>query len=194
LEKFGLLEFENDILKCLEVLKRGGLILYPTDTIWGIGCDATNEEAVKKVFALKKRPDEKSMIVLVADERQVMRHVAQPDLRVFDYLKTTQKPTTVIYDGAIGLAYNLIGRDGSVAIRVCKDEFCRHLIRRFRKPIVSTSANISGEPSPKNFSEINKAIKGNVDYVVHYRQDDKSIAEPSSLIRWEKGQAIILRS
>jgi L-threonylcarbamoyladenylate synthase len=119
--------------------EKGGLILYPTDTIWGIGCDATNEEAVKKVFALKRRPDEKSMIILVADERQVLRYVAQPDLKVFDYLKTTQNPTTVVYDGAIGLAANLIGKDGSIAIRICKDDFCRHLIRRFRKPIVSTS-------------------------------------------------------
>jgi len=188
------MNFENDILKCLDVLKSGGTILYPTDTIWGIGCDATNEESVKRIFSLKKRPDEKSMIVLVADEREIMRHVAQPDLTVFDYLKTAQKPTTVIYEGAIGLAHNLIGKDGSIAIRICKDEFCKHLVKRFRKPIVSTSANISGEPSPKNFSEISEEIKANVDYVVQYNQHDKSNAMPSSLIRWEKGRAIILRS
>src|SRR5215510_15621097 len=113
------MNFENDILKCLEILKSGGIILYPTDTIWGIGCDATNEVAVKRIFSLKRRPDEKSMIVLVADEREILRHVAQPDLGVFDYLKTMQKPTTVIYDGAIGFANNLIGKDGSIAIRVC---------------------------------------------------------------------------
>jgi L-threonylcarbamoyladenylate synthase len=117
------LEFENDILECLEALKKGGIILYPTDTIWGIGCDATNEEAVKKIYALKNRSDEKSMIVLVADEKEVLRHVTQPDLTVFDYLKTTQKPTTVIYDGAIGFADNLVGKDGSIAIRICKNEF-----------------------------------------------------------------------
>src|SRR5690349_20340853 len=104
-------EFENDISKCLDVLKKGGLILYPTDTIWGIGCDATNMDAVKKVFELKRRPDEKSMIILVADEKEILRHVTQPDLSVFDYLRTIQKPTTVIYDGAIGLADNLVGKD-----------------------------------------------------------------------------------
>ena len=188
------MNFENDILNCLKVLKAGGIILYPTDTIWGIGCDATNGDAVQKIFALKKRPDEKSLIVLVAGEKEVLRHVTQPDLSVFDYLKTTQKPTTVIYNGATDLADNLVGHDGSIAIRISKDEFCRHLIKRFRKPIVSTSANISGETSPKNFSEISERIKNNVDYVVQYRQDDKTIAEPSSLIKWEKNTAIILRS
>lgn len=187
------MEFENDILKSLEVLKKGGLILYPTDTIWGIGCDATNRDAIKKIFELKRRPDEKSMIILVADERDILRHVAQPDLSVFDYLKTIKKPTTVIYDGAIGLADTLISHDGSIAIRICKDEFCRHLIKRFRKPIVSTSANISGEHSPKNFPEISEEIKCKVDYIVEYRRDDKTTAEPSSLIKWEKGSAIILR-
>jgi L-threonylcarbamoyladenylate synthase len=187
------LQFETDILKCLEVLKTGGVILYPTDTIWGIGCDATNEEAVKKIYALKKRPDEKSLIVLVADEKEVLRHVTQPDLTIFDYLEKAQKPTTVIYNGAIGFAGNLISKEGSIAIRICRNEFCKHLIKRFRKPIVSTSANISGEPSPKNFSEINEQIKANVDYVVRYNQDLETNAEPSSLIKWEKGRAIILR-
>ena len=188
------MDFESDILKCLEVLKKGGIILYPTDTIWGIGCDATNEDAVKKIYAVKKRPDEKSMIVLVAGEKEVLRHVTQPDLSVFDYLKTAQKPTTVIYDGAIGFANNLIGKDGSIAVRICKDEFCKHLVRRFRRPLVSTSANISGQPSPKNFFGISREIKTNVDYVVQYRQNDNTTAQPSSLIKWEKGKAIILRS
>jgi L-threonylcarbamoyladenylate synthase len=192
--KFDLLEFENDILKSLEVLKSGGTILYPTDTIWGIGCDATSNDAVQKIFTLKKRPDEKSMIVLVANEKELLRYVTQSDLSVFDYLKTIKKPTTVIYQGAIGLADNLISRDGSVAIRVCKDEFCRNLIRRFRKPIVSTSANISGEQSPKNFAEVPEEISMKVDYIVQYRQNDESTAEPSLLIKWEKGKAVILRS
>jgi L-threonylcarbamoyladenylate synthase len=187
------MNFENDILRCLGVLKEGGTILYPTDTIWGIGCDATNQDAVKKVYSLKRRRGEKSMIVLVANEKEILKYVAQPDLSVFDYLETTQNPTTVIYDGAIGLADNLINKDGSIAIRVCKEEFCRHLIRRFRKPIVSTSANISGEPSPKNFSEISKEIRVNVDHIVQYRQDDKIPAAPSSLIKWVKGKPVILR-
>ena len=180
-------------MKCLEVLRKGGIILYPTDTIWGIGCDATNEGAVKKIYALKRRPDEKSMIVLVADEKEVLRHVTQPDLAVFDYLEKTRKPTTVIYPGAIGFADNLVNKDGSVAIRICRNEFCRHLIKRLRKPIVSTSANMSGQMSPKNFSEISEEIKGIVDYVVQYGQDDKTSAEPSSLIKWENGKPIVLR-
>ena len=140
------MSFEKDIEKCLKVLKADGLILYPTDTVWGIGCDATNEKAVEKIYALKKRSDEKAMIVLVADERDIMQHVAAPDLSLFDYLDKATKPTTVVYDGALGFADNLVAKDGSIAIRICKDEFCRQLIKRFRKPIVSTSANISGMP------------------------------------------------
>lgn len=185
--------FENDIEQCLVTLKDGRLILYPTDTIWGIGCDATNKQAVEKIYALKKRSDEKSMIVLVADERDVMQHVAAPDLALFDYLATTVKPTTVIYDGALGFANNLVANDGSIAIRICHDEFCRHLLRRFRKPIVSTSANISGMPSPKNFKEIPEEIKNGVDYIVHYRQEDKTPAQPSSLIKWHNGKVTVLR-
>src|SRR6185436_21002271 len=119
------MNFEKDIEASLEVLHNGGLILYPTDTIWGIGCDATNEKAVEKVYQLKKRGDEKALIVLVADERDVLQHIAAPDLSLFDYLATTIKPTTVIYDGALGFADNLIGNDGSIAIRICHDEFCR---------------------------------------------------------------------
>lgn len=186
-------DFLTDAEKCLAVLKSGGTILYPTDTIWGIGCDATNPEAVGKIYELKKRPDEKSLIVLVADEKEILRYVAQPDLAVFDYLKTVRKPTTVIYEGAIGLADNLVSKDGSIAIRICKEKFCKYLINRFRKPIVSTSANISGQSYPQNFFSITGGIKNNVDYVVSYRQDDETVAEPSALIRWERGEAIVLR-
>lgn len=185
--------FETDIEKCLQVLKNGGLILYPTDTVWGIGCDATNEKAVERVYALKKRPDEKAMIVLMADEREVLQYVASPDLQVFDYLQETKKPTTVIYGGAIGLADNLVAQDGSIAIRICNEEFCRHLIKRFRKPVVSTSANISGKPTAKIFTDIEDEIKDGVDYVVNYRQDDKTIAAPSSVIKWDNGKVEVLR-
>ena len=187
------MNFENDIENCLQVLKTGGLILYPTDTVWGIGCDATNEKAVEKIYQLKKRSDEKAMIVLVANEKDILNHVAAPDLSVFDYLEKTKKPTTVIYDGAIGFADNLIGIDGSIAIRICQEFFCRQLIKRFRKPIVSTSANISGEQVAKFFAEIVDEIKRGVDYIVNYRQNDKTIAEPSSLIKWNNGVVEILR-
>ena len=138
--------FENNIEECLKVLQSGGLILYPTDTVWGIGCDATNEAAVEKIYAIKQRPDNKAMIVLLTDERDVLKYVAAPDLQVFDYLEKATKPTTEIYEGAIGFAENLIGEDGSIAIRICKDDFCKHLLKRFRKPLVSTSANISSKP------------------------------------------------
>lgn len=185
--------FENDIVNCLEVLKAGGLILYPTDTVWGIGCDATDEKAIEKIYTLKKRSDEKAMIVLVADERDIMQYVAAPDLSLFDYLETRTKPTTVVYDGALGFADNLVSKDGSIAIRICNEEFCRRLIKRFRKPIVSTSANISGMPFPKKFNDIDVGIKQGVDYIVQYRQDDETAAEPSSLIRWNNGKVVVLR-
>ena len=189
------MDFENDIQNCLGVLKSGGMILYPTDTIWGIGCDATDSKAVEKIVQLKKRPDEKAMIVLVAEQRDILKFAANADLRVFDYLQQNPKPVTVVYEGAIGLAENLVAKDGSIGMRICHDNFCKHLIKRFRKPIVSTSANISGQPAPKFFSEISDEIKDAVDYVVNYRQDDKTIATPSSVIKWNKDATVtILRS
>ena len=189
----GVTDFEEDIQECLKVLKAGGLILYPTDTVWGIGCDATNEKAIEKIYNLKKRNDEKAMIELVANEKDIMQHVAAPDLSLFDYLQKATKPTTVVYDGALGFADNLVGNDGSIAIRICNDEFCRNLLKRFRKPVVSTSANISGMPAPKIFNEISAGIKNGVDYIVNYRQDDAIPAQPSSLIRWNGGNVIVLR-
>jgi len=187
------ISLEEDIRECLKVLTAGGLILYPTDTVWGIGCDATNEKAIEKIYKLKGRNDEKAMIVLVADERDIMQHVAAPDLALFDHLEKTQKPTTVVYDGALGFADNLIGQDGSIAIRICKDEFCRHLIKRFRKPVVSTSANMSRMPPPKTFKEITGEIKNGVGYIVRHRQDDETPAQPSSLIKWDNGKVTIIR-
>lgn len=187
------MNFEKDIDHCIEVLKTGGTILYPTDTIWGIGCDATNAAAVEKIIELKQRPAQKSFVVLVADEREILQYVASPDLSVFDYLEKAKKPTTVIYEHALGLAENVLAPNGSVAIRICKDEFCKHLIKRFRKPIVSTSANLSGKPAPARFKEVDEAIVNGVDYVVKYRQDDDSEAAPSSIIKWENGKIIVIR-
>lgn len=188
------MNFENDIENCLQALRNGGLILYPTDTVWGIGCDATDEKAVERIYKLKNRNDEKAMIVLLADEKDILQHVAAPDLSLFDYLDKTTKPTTVVYDGAIGFADNLVGKDSTIAIRLCRDEFCRHLLKRFRKPLVSTSANISGQPAPKIFKEISEEIKDGMDYVVHYRQNDEKAGEPSSVIKWNAdGTVTVLR-
>ena len=185
--------FQTDIEHCLEVLKTNGTILYPTDTIWGIGCDATNAIAVEKIIELKQRPVQKSFVVLIADEREILKYVASPDLAVFDYLDKIQKPTTVIYEHALGLAENVLAEDGSVAIRICRDEFCKHLIKRFRKPIVSTSANISGKPAPGSFKDIDEAVINGVDYVVKYRQSEDLKAVPSSIIKWENGNVIVIR-
>jgi len=189
------MDFTHDIERCLQVLKQGGLILYPTDTVWGIGCDATNSEAVQKIFVLKQRPEKKAMIILLADPRDILKYVTQPDPRIFNYLETVQKPTTVIYEGAIGMAENLIPPEGTIAIRLVRDTFCRQLIKRFRKPIVSTSANISGEPAPRYFDEITEEIKTEVDYAVHYRQQDKTQHEPSAVVKWNRdGTATVIRS
>jgi L-threonylcarbamoyladenylate synthase len=184
------INFQNDIKKCIETLSSGGLILYPTDTIWGIGCDATNADAVKKIFGLKKRAETKSLIVLVAEERDVLKYTSHPDLNIFSYLKNVQKPTTVIYEGAIGLADNAIDADGNVAIRIVKEIFCKQLIKQFRKPIVSTSANISGEISPQNFDEISPKIKKGVDYIVNYKREDKTKYQPSSIVKFNKNGAM----
>jgi len=183
-------EFEMDIEHCLVVLNEGGTILYPTDTIWGIGCDATNNEAVQKIYKLKERPPKKSMIVLLADEKDIIKYIANPDPRVFDYLKTVQKPTTIVYEGAIGLAPDLIQEDGSIAIRIVQDKFCRHLLKRFRKPIVSTSANLSGEVTPGIFSEILNPVRTGVDYVVHYRQEDDKPSQSSSVVKLNRDGTI----
>jgi L-threonylcarbamoyladenylate synthase len=186
--------FNIEVEKALTILREGGIILYPTDTVWGIGCDATNEKAVQKIFTLKKRADNKSLIVLVADEKEVLRHVAAPDVSVFDFIGRQKRPTTVIFDGAIGFADNIVAADGSIAIRIVQDEFCRHLIKRLRKPLVSTSANISGEQTPKTFTTISEEIKSGVDYVVKWRQSDEQPAQPSQIIKWQNGEVIFLRT
>ena len=189
-----MIDFSNDIDNCLLVLQQGGVILYPTDTIWGLGCDATNEAAVEKIYRIKQRPVHKSMIVLLADERDVIKYVANLDLQVFQYLEKTDKPTTVIYDGAIGLASNLVNEDGSIGIRIVNETFCKHLVKRFRKPLVSTSANISGNKAPGIFSEISPVIIEQVDYVVNYRRSENNPATASSVIRWNaRGEVTVIR-
>ncbi|RFS26236.1 threonylcarbamoyl-AMP synthase [Chitinophaga silvatica] len=175
--------FEDDITAALPVLRNGGLILYPTDTIWGIGCDATDEAAVKKIYELKQRSESKSLVILLAEVRDLLHYVANPRPDIMDILSGFNRPTTVIYEGALGLAPNVISEDGSVAIRIVQDKFCRHLIKRLRKPLVSTSANLSGMPSPANFNEVADPIKSGVDYVVKYRQSDIAPHSASRIIR-----------
>lgn len=177
-------DFTGEVEATLNALRNGGVILYPTDTIWGLGCDATNEAAVRKIYSIKQRSDSKSLIILVADERDVLHYVAAPDLAVFDFIAGQTKPTTVIFEAAVNLPDALIADDGSIAIRIVQDEFCRHLIKRLRKPIVSTSANTSGRPSPKFFDEVSDEIKGGVDLVVRWRQNDKTPTQPSQIVRW----------
>ncbi|SHI78155.1 L-threonylcarbamoyladenylate synthase [Mesonia phycicola] len=172
----------EEINNCLTTLKRGGLILYPTDTVWGIGCDATNADAVDKVFALKKRAESKSLISLVSDYKMLNQFVEEIPEVAYDILKYAAKPTTIIFDDPIRVAENLIAEDNSLAIRVCKDPFCNKLIRKFRKPIVSTSANISGQPTPKSFDQISPEILKGVDYVVNLQPSKKS-AKPSTIIK-----------
>jgi L-threonylcarbamoyladenylate synthase len=180
------MDLEQDLTAALAALQAGGLILYPTDTIWGIGCDATDAAAVARVYALKQRAAAKSLIVLMTEPKDILKYTSQPDLRVFDYLATVTKPTTVIYEGAIGLAANLLNSDGAVAIRLTADPFCRQLIKRFRKPLVSTSANISGEAAAPFFHDIDKRIIRGVEYVVHHRRDDLTPHEPSTIVKWER--------
>lgn len=186
--------YNQDIDTCIEKLNEGGIILYPTDTVWGIGCDATNKVAVDRIYRLKKRSDSKAMIVLVAEEKDILQYVTQPGLQIFDYIKGVNRPTTVIYEGAIQLADNLLAENGSVAIRICADPFCKSLIKRFGKPIVSTSANISGYPSPPCFKDIDRVIREGVDYVVNHKQEETEAGKPSSIIKWEKdGTVTIIR-
>ncbi|MBK8520372.1 MAG: L-threonylcarbamoyladenylate synthase [Ferruginibacter sp.] len=177
------MNLETDIEASLTVLHSGGLILYPTDTVWGLGCDATNAAAVAKIYALKKRSDEKSMIVLLSDEHDIPKYVTQPDPKIFDYIKGIHKPTTFIYEGGINLAKNMIQGDGTIGIRITNDLFCKKLINRFGKPLVSTSANISGYPAPALFEDIDVEIKSGVDYIVQHRQDDVTAASPSAIVK-----------
>ena len=175
--------FKNDVEQCLTVLKNGGIILYPTDTVWGIGCDATNEIAVAKIYALKNRIESKSMIILVAEESEILQYTTPQTNQIYDYLKGIHKPVTVIYPNAKNLAKNIINTDGTVGIRIVKDDFCKALIHAFGKPIVSTSSNVSGYPTPGLFSDIDIQIKNGVDYVVKYRQEDDQAVSPSTIIK-----------
>ena len=173
----------DDILQeALQVLKQGGIILYPTDTVWGIGCDATNYEAVKKIYKLKQRADCQALICLVNNYSMLERHVDNVPNMAYTILDIAVKPTTIIYDDPAGVAENLIANDNTLAIRVINNKFCEKLIRYLKRPLVSTSANISGKPTPKSFKEISDEILKGVDYVVNL-QNEKSISKPSTIIK-----------
>jgi len=174
----------TEINKIVEVLAAGGVILYPTDTIWGLGCDATNAAAVAKIYDIKQRVASKSMIMLLAEPKDVFKYVMSPPLDIVSIIQSFASPTTVIYDGAVNLAPNVVAEDGSVGIRVTKDPFCKTIIKRFKRPLVSTSANISGNASPQYFKEIDEALLSLVDYVVAYRQNDDALHKQSSIIRF----------
>jgi L-threonylcarbamoyladenylate synthase len=189
-----MVDFAPDIKACVIALDAGDTILYPTDTVWGIGCDATNEAAVEKVFQLKQRPKEKSMIVLIAEARDALQYVAAPPPDIIHIMESFDRPTTVVFDGALSLAENAINNDGSIAIRVPQDEFCRALIKRFGKPIISTSANISGMPPASCFDAIDTRIKEHAGYVVKYRRDDTAHRQPSRIVRIDdEGNITVLR-
>ncbi len=171
-----------EIEKALTILKRGGLILYPTDTVWGIGCDATNPGAIDKIYQLKQRAESKSMICLVSDFKMLQQYVEEVPEVAYDILKYATKATTIIYDRPLRVAENIIADDNTLGIRVVRDPFCGRLIRKLKRPIVSTSANISGKPAPKNFEEISTVILEGVDYVVNLPLQNKG-AKPSSIIK-----------
>ncbi len=186
--------FDKDIDRSLATLTSGGIILYPTDTIWGVGCDATNSDAVKKIFQLKQRPEKKSMIILVSDVEMIGRYVSNPSAQMLLFLETQTKPTTAIFENAIHLSPQLINEDGTIAIRIVQDEFCQQLILALKKPLVSTSANISGEKYPQNFIDVTEAIKNGVDYIVQHRQNEIKNSSPSSIVKLNsKGEIEIIR-
>ncbi|MDD4822548.1 MAG: L-threonylcarbamoyladenylate synthase [Bacteroidales bacterium] len=180
----------EEIKKAIEVISKGGVILYPTDTIWGIGCDATNEEAVKRIYEIKKRSDSKAMLVLIDNEVKLNYYMHEVPEIAYDLIEVSDRPLTIIYPGARNVASNLIGSDGTLGIRVTRELFSRTLCERARKPIVSTSANINGESSPRFFSEISEEIKNSVDYIVQFRQDDRTEASPSQIIKLGVGGQI----
>ncbi len=175
-------DYTEELNNALTILKRGGIILYPTDTVWGIGCDATNADAIDKIYAIKKRSEEKALICLVSDFKMLNQFVEDVPEVAYDILKYAAKPTTIIYDKPIRIAENLIGKDNTLGIRVTKDEFCQKLIKKLKRPLVSTSANLSGQKTPDTFSMIPQEILEGVDYVVNLQQAIKT-PKPSAIIK-----------
>lgn len=185
---------QDDIKKAVEVMKNGGVILYPTDTVWGIGCDATNAEAVAKVYKIKQRDDSKALICLVDSDARLQRYVRNAPEVAWNVMELATKPTTVIFDEAVNLAPNLIAEDGSIAMRITNEEFSKELCYRFQKPIVSTSANISGQPAAQNYCDISEELLNAVDYVCFSRRQEHKPHTPSSIIKIKNnGEIDIIR-
>ncbi len=175
--------FDDDLEAALSILKQDGTFLYPTDTIWGVGCDALSEIAIQKVFALKKRDQQKTFVLLMSDVKQLSHYIADPIPDLEGWLEQFEGPTTIIYPHAINLPDSLIAADGSIAVRITKDPFCRTLIRRLKHPIVSTSANLSGDKPAIVFADIHQELIHAVDYVVHWRREEVGPAKPSTILK-----------
>lgn len=187
-------DFEKEVEKVVQIVNQGKIIIYPTDTIWGIGCDATDANAIKRIYELKRREERKSLIILVNDVEMIHEYVSEPSEKLLSYLAEQQHPTTCIFENAIHLPGILVNEDHAIAIRIVKDPFCNRLISKMEKPLVSTSANISGEAFPQNYLQVSDSIKKEVDYIVQHRQNDFSKSIPSSIIRLnESGEIIKLR-
>jgi len=187
-------EFKNALAKAQEVLTSGGVILYPTETVWGLGCDATNPEAIQRIFKIKNRVDSKSLICLVRSIAMLERHVQEVPQAAYDIIDFSEKPTTIIYDAPKGVAPSVIAEDDSLGIRVAKDKFCRYLINNFKKPIVSTSANISGAPTPKQFEEIDEKILTAVDYIVPLQPEFNNTSASTIIKLKNNGEVRVIRS
>ena len=181
---------QEEIQKAVEVLKAGGIILYPTDTIWGIGCDASNSAAIKKIYEIKKRNEAKSLIVLVDNEIRLERSVKEIPIVAWDLIEFSEKPLTIIYDNPIGVAANAVNKDNSLGVRIVRDKFCKEMVRQLNCPIISTSANISGEPQANNFTEISAEIKNSVDHIVNLRQDEREPKQSSTIIKLDSSGLI----
>lgn len=184
------MNIQEDIKNAVEVMRKGGVILYPTDTVWGIGCDATNADAVKRIYEIKRREESKAMICLVDSENRIQRYVRDVPEVAWDVMSLATSPTTVILDGADGLASNLIAEDGSIAMRITQEAFSKELCYRMQKPIVSTSANISGEPAAQNYRDISEEILSQVDYVCFTRRNEHMPHKPSAIIRIRKNSEV----
>lgn len=186
-------DYTHEIEKSISILKRGGLLLYPTDTVWGIGCDATNADAIEKIFVLKQRPEKKALLCLVSDFRMLNKFVEEVPEVAYDILNKAKRPTTIIYDKPIRIAENLVAEDNTLGIRITKNEFCQQLLRKFKKPLVSTSANISGEETPNSFSQISQEILKGVDYIVNLPELNYN-SKPSAIIKLSNnGQVEVIR-